>query len=88
MGTWYFMQLFISLKSSEFFFQGKCGFFDWCDTLSGITVRTPLCPCGAGICSVNKASSPGPNGEKWYFACRIKKVCAFSSFISSYFLCQ
>ncbi|XP_015570695.2 uncharacterized protein LOC107260772 isoform X1 [Ricinus communis] len=48
---------------------GKCGFFKWYDQFSCITTRTPMCPCGAGICRVNKSNDP--NGELWYFAANL-----------------
>ncbi|XP_021661764.2 uncharacterized protein LOC110650921 isoform X2 [Hevea brasiliensis] len=63
---------------------GYCNFFKWCDELSD---RAPMCPCGVGFCSLNLSrESTGPNGENWYFACRIKKnhgACSFFQWVDS-----
>ncbi|XP_058003623.1 uncharacterized protein LOC110640365 isoform X3 [Hevea brasiliensis] len=62
----------------------KCNFFKWCDELAN---KAPMCPCGVGICSLNLSrGSTGPNGEEWYFACRIKKnhgACNFFQWVDS-----
>ncbi|CAK7329740.1 unnamed protein product [Dovyalis caffra] len=56
----------------------KCEFFKWTDVIAA-RFKSPMCPCGAGICSLNFVSS-SPDRDRWYFACRIKKnhgACQF-----------
>ncbi|KAF2301769.1 hypothetical protein GH714_028999 [Hevea brasiliensis] len=72
------------LRGSSILALVKCNFFKWCDELAN---RAPMCPCGVGICSLNLSrGSTGPNGEEWYFACRIKKnhgACNFFQWVDS-----
>ena len=63
------------------FLQDKhCGYFKWCDELREDEIRKsqpevnfPTCKCGAGVCIVRVEES-GPNADRSYFACPIKKV--------------
>ncbi|KAF9675988.1 hypothetical protein SADUNF_Sadunf09G0091500 [Salix dunnii] len=59
---------------------GSCRFIGWIDNIVD-RFKPPTCPCGAGTCSLNFVSS-GPDRDRWYFACRITKVCSltFESF--------
>ncbi|KAJ6896569.1 hypothetical protein NC651_022689 [Populus alba x Populus x berolinensis] len=58
----------------------RCRFFKWSDEIVP-RFKPRMCPCGAGSCSLNIIST-GPDRGRWYFACRIKKVCSltFASF--------
>lgn len=63
---------------------GSCGFFKWSDDIAA-RFKPPMCPCGAGSCSLNIVSS-GPDRGRWYFACRIKKnhgACKFLQWADS-----
>ncbi|XP_011004265.1 PREDICTED: uncharacterized protein LOC105110803 isoform X1 [Populus euphratica] len=63
---------------------GSCGFFKWSDDIAA-RFKPPMCPCGAGSCSLNLVSS-GPDRDRWYFACRIKKkhgACKFFQWADS-----
>ncbi|KAI9215532.1 hypothetical protein POPTR_T125504v4 [Populus trichocarpa] len=63
---------------------GSCGFFKWSDDIAA-RFKPPMCPCGAGSCSLNIVSS-GPDRGRWYFACRIKKnhgACKFFQWADS-----
>ncbi|CAK7329738.1 unnamed protein product [Dovyalis caffra] len=63
---------------------GKCEFFKWTDVIAA-RFKPPTCPCGVGRCSLNIVSS-GPDRDRWYFACRIKKnhgACQFFQWADS-----
>lgn len=55
----------------------SCGFFKWCDQVSIIKSESisvhPTCPCGSGPCR-RVTVIDGPNAQRSYFVCSIKKV--------------
>lgn len=62
----------------------SCRFFKWSDEIVP-RFKPPMCPCGAGSCSLNIVST-GPDRGRWYFACRIKKnhgACKFFQWADS-----
>ncbi|KAJ6896563.1 hypothetical protein NC651_022687 [Populus alba x Populus x berolinensis] len=62
----------------------RCRFFKWSDEFVP-RFKPPICPCGAGSCSLNIVST-GPDRGRWYFACRIKKnhgACKFFQWADS-----